>query len=94
MQRTELTWGQGRSVWSALTLLVVSWTFPISAQSVSYAGSAQVLRDYEAKLSTSDVDALELRVKNNADDLKSREILIAYYTLKQSSPNAWNTLFG
>jgi hypothetical protein len=72
--------------WAALTLLLGSWTFPISAQSVSYAGSAQVLRDYEAKLSTSDVDALELRVQYNADDLKSREILISYYTLKAVKP--------
>jgi TonB family protein len=40
------------------------------------------VRDYEAKLSASAVDALELRVQNYPDDLKSREILITYYTLK------------
>jgi len=45
-------------LWSVLTLLLASWTPPISAQSVSYLGSEQVQLDSAAKLSSSDVNTL------------------------------------
>lgn len=70
-------------LWFALASVASLAPVIVSAQYGANPEAADALTDSASKLSSSEIEALELKAQSDPNDVNAQKVLITYYTLKQ-----------